>query len=173
MSAELGIGVVAFLAFACLLSGFAHGALGFGFPVVATPLVVLVIDIKSAIALLAPVTLVLTVISALRGGALASIVREFWFVPLATALGAWIGTRVLLAAPPEPSCSCSARDPALSEPRSPGPRQERAGAAPRVLSAPPSASSPGVRGGRQRRRARASHLLHAARSPRSEPSCRR
>ncbi len=102
MSAELGTGVVVFLAFACLLSGFAHGALGFGFPVVATPLVVLVIDIKSAIALLAPVTLVLTVISALRGGALASIVRAFWFVPLATALGAWIGTRVLLAAPPEP-----------------------------------------------------------------------
>ena len=102
MSAELGVAVILFLAFACLLSGFAHGALGFGFPVVATPLVVLVIDIKSAIALLAPVTLVLTVISALRGGALASIVREFWFVPLATALGAWIGTRVLLAAPPEP-----------------------------------------------------------------------
>jgi ankyrin repeat protein/uncharacterized membrane protein YfcA len=102
MTAELGVAVIAFLAFACLLSGFAHGALGFGFPIVATPIVALAIDLKSAIALLAPITLVLTVISALRGVALASIVREFWFLPLATALGAWLGTRILLALPPEP-----------------------------------------------------------------------
>jgi hypothetical protein len=102
MSAELGLGVIAFLALACLLSGFAHGALGFGFPLVATPIVAMAIDIKSAIALLAPVTLVLTVISALRGVALGSIVREFWFLPIATALGAWLGTRILLAMPPEP-----------------------------------------------------------------------
>lgn len=102
MIAELGWWTLAFVAAACLLSGFAHGALGFGFPIVATPLVALVIDIKSAIALLAPVTLVLVVISALRGGPVAAIVREFWPVLVATVLGAWLGTRLLLAAPPEP-----------------------------------------------------------------------
>jgi ankyrin repeat protein/uncharacterized membrane protein YfcA len=102
MTAELGFALIAFVAAACLLSGFAHGALGFGFPIVATPIVALAIDLKSAIALLAPITLVLTVISALRGVALTSIVREFWFLPLATALGAWLGTRILLAMPPDP-----------------------------------------------------------------------
>jgi len=102
MNAELGPAVIALVAVACLLAGFGHGALGFGFPIVATPLVALAIDIKSAIALLAPITLVLTVISALRGVALSSIVREFWFLPLATALGAWLGTRILLAMPAEP-----------------------------------------------------------------------
>jgi uncharacterized membrane protein YfcA len=102
MTAELGVAFIAFLACACLVAGFAHGALGFGFPIVATPIVALAIDIKSAIALLAPITLVLTVISALRGVGLASIVRVFWFLPLATALGAWLGTRLLLALPPEP-----------------------------------------------------------------------
>jgi len=102
MSAELGPALIAFMVFACLVSGFAHGALGFGFPIVATPMVALAIDIRSAIGLLAPITLVLTVISAVRGGALASIVREFWFLPLAVALGAWLGTRILLAMPPEP-----------------------------------------------------------------------
>jgi uncharacterized protein len=102
MSAELSTAAIVFVALACLLSGFAHGALGFGFPIVATPLVALVVDIKSAIALLAPITLVLVVISALRGVALMSILREFWFVPVATAAGAWVGTRILLAAPPEP-----------------------------------------------------------------------
>ena len=76
MSAELGPAVIAFVVLACLVSGFAHGALGFGFPIVATPIVALAIDIKSAIGLLAPVTLVLTVITALRGVALASSTAE-------------------------------------------------------------------------------------------------
>jgi uncharacterized membrane protein YfcA len=94
--------VIALVAAACLVSGFAHGALGFGFPLLATPIVALAVDIKSAIGLLAPVTLVLTVISAVRGTALVSILREFWFLPLATAAGAALGTRMLLALPAEP-----------------------------------------------------------------------
>ena len=98
MSAE----VLAYIALVCVLAGLVHGALGFGFPLVATPLVALVIDMKSAITLLAPVTLALVVISALRGGKLGALVRRFWFMPFGIALGAWLGTKVLLAAPPEP-----------------------------------------------------------------------
>jgi uncharacterized membrane protein YfcA len=94
--------VLLYVAAVCALSGFAHGAIGFGFPLVATPLVAMVTDMRSAITLLAPVTLVLVVISALRGGSVRAIVREFWYLPLAIAAGAWLGTRILLAAPPEP-----------------------------------------------------------------------
>ena len=100
--AALGLASLVFVALVCLAAGFAHGALGFGFPIVATPLVALVIDIKSAIALLAPITLVLVVLSVLRGGALATLVRAYWYMPLAVALGAWLGTKLLIAAPPEP-----------------------------------------------------------------------
>ena len=99
---DVSIEVLAYVALVCLLSGFAHGALGFGFPLVATPLVALVIDMKSAITLLAPVTLALVVISALRGGSLRDLVRRYWFMPVGIAAGAWLGTKVLLAAPPEP-----------------------------------------------------------------------
>jgi uncharacterized membrane protein YfcA len=102
VTAELGLWALAFVGVVCLIAGFAHGALGFGFPIVATPLITLVIDIKSAIALLAPVTLVLVLISVVRGGALGRLLREFWFMPFAMALGAFLGTRLLLAAPPEP-----------------------------------------------------------------------
>jgi uncharacterized membrane protein YfcA len=91
-----------YIALVCALSGFAHGAIGFGFPLLATPLVALATDMKSAITLLAPVTLALVIISALRGGGLGALVRRFWFMPVGIALGAWLGTRVLLAAPPEP-----------------------------------------------------------------------
>ena len=94
--------VLLYVALVCVLSGFGHGALGFGFPLVATPLVALAIDMKSAITLLAPVTLALVVISALRGGSLRELLRRFWFMPFGMALGAWLGTKLLLAAPPEP-----------------------------------------------------------------------
>jgi uncharacterized protein len=94
--------VLIYVAAVCLLSGFAHGAIGFGFPLVATPLVALVLDMKSAITLLAPVTLVLVAVSMLRGGGVGMLVRRFWFLPLAIGAGAWLGTHILLAAPPEP-----------------------------------------------------------------------
>ena len=98
----MSIEVLVYIGFVCLLAGFAHGAIGFGFPVLATPLAALVIDMKSAITLLAPVTLVLVVISALRGGPVMDLVRKYWYLPISIGLGAWLGTRILLAAPPEP-----------------------------------------------------------------------
>jgi uncharacterized membrane protein YfcA len=102
MIGELGPLALAFVVAACLLAGFAHGAIGFGFPVVATPLVALVIDVRSAIALLAPVTLVLVLLSVVRGGSLMVLLRRFWYLPLAIGVGSWLGTLLLLAAPPEP-----------------------------------------------------------------------
>ena len=102
MTAELGAWALAFIALVCLLSGFAHGAIGFGFPMVATPLVALVIDVKLAIGLLAPITLLLVLITAARGGGLAAIARRFWYLPPLAGVGAWLGTRLLFAAPPEP-----------------------------------------------------------------------
>jgi hypothetical protein len=102
MTVELGLWALVFVTAVCLVSGFAHGALGFGFPMVATPLAALVLDIKSAIVLLAPLTLLLVVISVLRGGGVLALARAYWFLPLTMALGAWLGTRWLLAAPPEP-----------------------------------------------------------------------
>jgi uncharacterized protein len=102
MTAELGTWALVFIALVCLVSGFAHGAIGFGFPIVATPLVALVIDIRLAIGLLAPVTLVLVLITAVRGGGLLGMARRFWYLPLVVAAGAWLGTKLLLAAPPEP-----------------------------------------------------------------------
>jgi uncharacterized membrane protein YfcA len=102
VSVELTFAALALLALICLVAGFAHGALGFGFPIVATPLAALMMGVKSAVALLAPVTLVLVVVSMLRGGPLGRMAREYWFLPIALAAGAFVGTRLLIAAPPEP-----------------------------------------------------------------------
>ena len=92
--AALSIEILVFMAAVCASFRLAHGALGFGFPLVATPLAALAVDMKSTITVLAPVTLVLVVISVLRGGR----VRRFWFLPLGIAIR--LGTHPLLAAPP-------------------------------------------------------------------------
>jgi len=92
----------AWLAFVLLAAGFWHGLIGFGFPIVATPLLALVMDFKSAvIALLLP-TLTVTVVNTFRGGNLSGSLGRFWFMPFAPLLGSWIGTRMLIAFPPEP-----------------------------------------------------------------------
>ncbi|HZN85257.1 MAG TPA: TSUP family transporter [Burkholderiales bacterium] len=98
----MSVEVLLYVALVCLVSGFAHGAIGFGFPLVATPLVALALDMKTAITLLAPVTLVLVLISGFTGGGVRELLRRFWFIPVAMAIGAFLGTRLLLAAPPEP-----------------------------------------------------------------------
>jgi len=98
----LGVWHIVFVAAVMILAGFVHGALGFGFPLIATPLAALVLDIKAAIVLIAPVTLVVTVISVARGGGWREAIRSFWFLPLAMAVGSYSGTRILIAAKPAP-----------------------------------------------------------------------
>lgn len=98
----LGVWQFAFVAAVLLLAGFVHGALGLGFPLIATPLVALVLDIKTAIVLVAPVTLVMTVLSVAKGGGWREAVLRFWFLPLSMAIGSYTGTRLLIGADPTP-----------------------------------------------------------------------
>lgn len=58
----------AFALFVMALAGFVHGALGLGFPLVATPLLALVTDVKTAIVFTLLPTLASTIISVVRGG---------------------------------------------------------------------------------------------------------
>lgn len=99
---SLGVWHIVFVAAAMVLAGFVHGALGFGFPLIATPIVALALDIKLAIVLIAPVTLVMTLISVARGGGWREAIRGFWFLPLAMAVGSYSGTRLLIGAKPAP-----------------------------------------------------------------------
>ncbi len=85
-----------------LVSGFTHGVIGFGFPIVATPLVALATDIKTAILVILLPTLAMTVISVFRGGNLRASIGRWWYLPLLLAAGSWAGTRLLIGADPAP-----------------------------------------------------------------------
>jgi uncharacterized membrane protein YfcA len=85
-----------------LLSAFVHGAFGFGFPMVATPLLALMMDLRAAILLTLIPTIFINLASILgekhRGEAL----RQFWPLPTFTIVGSLIGTQLLLSVDPEP-----------------------------------------------------------------------
>jgi hypothetical protein len=85
-----------------LAAAFVHGVFGFGFPMLATPLLALGLDLPTAIQL----TLLPTIATNLgsiagerhRGEAL----RRFWPIPVFTGVGSFAGTQMLLAVDPEP-----------------------------------------------------------------------
>lgn len=91
---------IAWVAAVILLAGFAHGAIGFGFPLVATPMLTLVLDIKTTILVLLVPSMVMTLISVFRGGNLRDGVARFWFMPITLVIGSYIGTRILIGANP-------------------------------------------------------------------------
>jgi hypothetical protein len=98
----IGVWQLAFVAAVMVLAAFVHGSLGLGFPLIATPLVALVLDMKIAIVLVAPVTLVMTVLSVVRGGGWREALARFWYLPLTMGIASYAGTRLLIGTDPTP-----------------------------------------------------------------------
>ena len=78
-----------------LVAAFIKGAVGFGFPSLATPLLSLVVDVKSAVVLLILPNIVMDGIQFARRGAPLATVRRFGGLLLSGAVGIVLGTRVL------------------------------------------------------------------------------
>ena len=78
-----------------LAAGFIKGAIGFGFPSLATPLLSLVVDVKTAMVVLILPNIVMDGIQFARRGAPLATVRRFGTLLLSGGVGIVLGTRVL------------------------------------------------------------------------------
>src|ERR1051325_860836 len=87
--------IPAAMAAVVLAAAFIKGAIGFGFPSLATPLLSLVVDVKSAVAVLILPNIGMDGIQFLRRGAPLATVRRFGTLLLSGAVGIVLGTRVL------------------------------------------------------------------------------
>lgn len=85
-----------------LLAAFVHGAFGFGFPMVATPLLALFMDMRAAILLTLIPTVSINLASIFSERHWREALRTFWPIPTFTIVGSFIGTQVLLSVDPEP-----------------------------------------------------------------------
>ena len=86
----------ALTAAAVLVAAFVKGAIGFGFPTLATPLVALVVDVKSAVAILILPNIVMDALQALRQGSIGPTLRRFTVLLGFGALGTYVGTQLLV-----------------------------------------------------------------------------
>ncbi len=85
-----------------LIAAFAHGALGFGFPLLSTPLLVLGMDIRSAILLTLIPTVCINMISFIGEKDWREAVRRFWPIPAFAIVGSFAGTQIVLTSDPAP-----------------------------------------------------------------------
>lgn len=98
-----GLALAGILAIAVLLiAAYVHGAAGFGFPLVATPLLVLSMDLRSAILLTLLPTIAINLVSIFSEPRWRDALRRFWPIPVFTMAGSMLGTQVLLSVDPEP-----------------------------------------------------------------------
>ena len=87
---------------AILAAGFTQGALGFGFPAISTPVLVLVTDVKTAIILNLLPNFVVNVIGVVRGGNWRASLGKYWPVAIYVLIGSFLGAQFLIVAPQEP-----------------------------------------------------------------------
>jgi len=79
-----------------LVAGFFHGIVGFGFPMIATPLFVIFLDLKQAVLYTLFPTLVTNIISLKKENSFGNIWKEFWPLILSVVVGSIIGTHLLV-----------------------------------------------------------------------------
>ena len=84
---------------ALLFAAFVKGASGMGFPLIATPTVALLLDIRIAITILLIPNLVMDFTQVFRGGFPLFVLRRFGWFFLVTVAGVFLGTKVLVTLP--------------------------------------------------------------------------
>ena len=94
--------LLAWIAVVVVISGVVQGALGLGFPTLATPLIALVTDIRTAVIIVLLPCIATVVTGLARSGFLREALREYWMMPLYMLAGASVGTRLFIAFPEFP-----------------------------------------------------------------------
>jgi uncharacterized protein len=95
----LTLALLAWITVVVIFSGWIQGALGLGFPLLATPLIALVTDIRSAIVIVLLPCIATVLVSIFKGPGLKHVLARFWMMPLYMFVGAAIGTRLFVEYP--------------------------------------------------------------------------
>jgi uncharacterized membrane protein YfcA len=94
--------LLGWIACVVLVAGLSQGALGFGFPFVATPLIALAVDMRTTIVIVLLPTMGTILVALLSNGSLRATLARFWMMPLYAILGAVTGTWIFVSAPNAP-----------------------------------------------------------------------
>lgn len=84
------------LAIIVLWASVVHGAIGFGFGMISTPLVALMADIQTTIIFMLLPTMAVNILSIVSEGNFFEALKKFWFIILLMVLGSALGTVLLV-----------------------------------------------------------------------------
>ncbi len=82
-------------------SSLIHGTIGIGFPMVATPLLAMLTDVRTAILLLVLPTVVLNIANIIKGGRWHRSIALYWPLAVYGMIGSFAGSRLLVTVSPE------------------------------------------------------------------------
>lgn len=95
-------GMLSWIVLVMAVAGLMQGALGLGFPTVATPLITFVTDMRTAVILVLLPCLATVVLNLFRGGPVRPVLAQFWMMPIYMLIGAAAGTHLFVAQPQFP-----------------------------------------------------------------------
>jgi uncharacterized membrane protein YfcA len=96
---SLSLLVILWIAVVLAFAGMVQGALGLGFPMVATPMIAAVTDMRTAVIVVLLPCVATTVTNIAMTGNFLPTLRRFWFMPLCMLMGAALGARLFVAYP--------------------------------------------------------------------------
>lgn len=93
---EFGFEFLVFLSIVLFFSALVQGSIGFGFPLISTPLLAIVTDLKTAVLYVAIPTLLINIISIFSEGNFLQAIKRFYPIALMAMIGSGIGTQILI-----------------------------------------------------------------------------
>lgn len=85
----------------CAFGAAVQGAVGIGFPMITTPLLAMVTDIRTAILILVLPTITLNLVNVVQGGGWSKSIARYWPLSVYGVIGSYLGTKLLIVVPPE------------------------------------------------------------------------
>lgn len=99
---HLSFMTLSWVALVLAFAGMVQGALGLGFPMLATPMIAAVTDMRTAVILVLLPCVATTVTNIVLSGQFLPTLKRYWFMPLCMLAGAGIGARLFVAFPAFP-----------------------------------------------------------------------
>jgi len=93
---NLTLAILIWVALVLAFAGLVQGALGLGFPMVATPMIAAVTDMRTAVILVLLPCIATTVAVICLSGPFMATLRRYWFMPLCMLAGAAVGPRLFV-----------------------------------------------------------------------------
>jgi len=100
--AEIPLSMLLATLIVIVVAAMVHGTLGLGFPLIATPMLAVIFDVRSAIVLTLLPTAAVNIVTLLKSGGVGSTLRRWWPMALSAGLGAALGSWFLANHSPEP-----------------------------------------------------------------------